>query len=687
MEPSDLAAHRPATTGDSSDDAIVGQDLDSWITSWDKNAERLFGYSSAEVLGRSISVLIPSERWPEEGILVSRIKRGERVEPFETVRRARSGQLLDVIISASPVRDDAGAIVGVSKRFRDITGNTAALAMAERQRQQLTAQLEDERARLVEAQSVAKVGSWHTDLSTMVVTWSAETYRMFETSPAEFDNSHQAFLSYVHPDDRISVDTALTQSMARTEPTAVQHRILLPDGRIKFVEERWVVSHDNDARPVRALGTCRDITEQKHFESRIQHLNRVYAVLSAINHTIARERDVSAMLAEACRIIVETGEFKMAWVALPGANGQLGIAAHAGAAPDTLDLLARCLHEAATDGHPFRPHDAYVTGLRLVLDDLISAPPPPTAWAAELRRASMARGYRAMAALPLVTEGEVLGSLNIHAGERYAFDDEELGLLENLAGDIAFALTAYRRQAEQQLTDAALRTSEARLRESLSELHDVSTRLNDAREQEHARMARDIHDHLGQALTALKLDVAEVKRRLKAGDQKAVGDRLDEMAGLIDGAVNDVRRVAAELRPVVLDDLGFVMAIKAYLLDVERRSGLQCVLTTELVDLPIATDRATALFRILQEALTNVIRHAGARRVHVALSANDDSARLVIHDDGCGIPAAERRNPRAIGLVGMRDRARLFGGSVTVAGGPGEGTTVVAALPLVEYPA
>lgn len=684
MNPPDLALHR--TAAEDSDDAIVGQDLDSRITSWNKSAERLFGYSAGEVLGRSISVLIPSERWPEEGILVSRIKRGDRVEPFETVRRARSGQLLDVIITASPVRGDAGAIVGVSKRFRDITGNNAALAMAERQRQQLTAQLEEERARLVEAQSVAKVGSWHIDLATMIVTWSAEAYRMFETTPAEFDNSYQAFVNHVHPDDRSKVDAALTQSLTRKEPTAVEHRILLRDGRVRFVEERWVVSYDDDGNPVRALGTCRDTTEQKEYEFRIQQLNRVYAILSGINYTIARERDAVSMLAKACRLIVETGKFKMVWVALPGADGQLGIAAHAGAAPDMLDILRRWLHEAATHGHPFRPHDAYVTGMRLVLNDIGTAPPPATDWAAELRREAVARGYRAMAALPLVTENQVLGTLNIHAGARYAFDEEELRLLENMAADIAFALTAYRRQAEQQRTDAALRTSEARLRESLGELHDVSTRLNDAREEERARMARDIHDHLGQALTALKLDIAEVKRRLTAGDEPAVVERLDEMAGLIDSAVNDVRRVAAELRPVVLDDLGFVLAIKAYLLDVERRSGLHCMLTTGLSDLPIATDRATALFRILQEALTNVIRHAGARHVHVTLAADAATARLIVRDDGCGIPAAAQRNPRAIGLLGMRDRARLFGGSVTVAGGPGEGTTVIATLPLVEPP-
>jgi signal transduction histidine kinase len=242
----------------------------------------------------------------------------------------------------------------------------------------------------------------------------------------------------------------------------------------------------------------------------------------------------------------------------------------------------------------------------------------------------------------------------------------------------------YRRDAERQRTDMALRISEARLRASIRELHAVSTRLNDAREQERARMARDIHDHLGQSLTALKLDIAEVGRRNRSGESKAVEERLEEMNALIDTAINDVQRVAAELRPVILDDLGFVHAIEAYLRDVERRSHLRCVLDSQVSDVPIAADAATALFRILQEALTNVIRHAAARRVDVTLTADDEAVALVIQDDGVGIPAAEEVNPRAMGLVGMRDRARLFGGSVQVAGGPRGGTRVTARLPLTK---
>lgn len=561
----------------------------------------------------------------------------------------------------------------------------AALERSEFELRTRTQQLEEERARLLAAQSVAKVGSWHTDLATGVLTWSAETYRIFETDDAHFNQTYAAFLAHVHPEDRAAVDRALTASLEQRTPFTIEHRVLFADGRVKVVEERWLVSHDGAGRPVEAIGTCRDITAQKLAEARIRHLNRVYAVLTEIGHVIVREKDVGALLRAACRIAIEEGDFEMAWIGMPNPDGQLALAAHAGATPETLCIIDAVLQEAPVRGHVSLIRDAFINGVDMVSNDILRDPrAAATARASEWRAAALHLGYRATASLPLTVEGMTLGTLNLYAAERDAFDDDEMRLLDALASDIAFALDVHRRDAERQRAEVALRSSEARLRESMADLHDVSTRLNDVREVERARMARDIHDHLGQALTALKLDLAEVRRRLLAGDAAAVDQRLTEMATVIDGSINDVRRVAAELRPVVLDDLGFVLAIRAYLQDVERRSHLRCVLQTTLTDLPIATDRATALFRILQEALTNVIRHAAARRVEVSLAADAGTVRLVIHDDGVGIPTAAQRNPRAIGLVGMLDRARLFGGAVVVTGHPGEGTTVTAHLPLAE---
>ncbi len=139
-----------------------------------------------------------------------------------------------------------------------------ALKQSELELREMTAELKIERAHLMAAQTVAKMGSWDTDLSTLAVIWSAETYRIFEISPDQFQPTHQNFLELVHPEDRAAVDLAFHQSLDQHTVCSLEHRLLMPDGRIKFVEEHWQIFHDAQGRPQRALGTCRDITERKH---------------------------------------------------------------------------------------------------------------------------------------------------------------------------------------------------------------------------------------------------------------------------------------------------------------------------------------------------------------------------------------------------------------------------------------
>jgi PAS domain S-box-containing protein len=153
---------------------------------------------------------------------------------------------------------------------RDRVKAAEALKQSEQELRQLTAELEIERAHLTAAQAVAKMGSWDTDLSTLDVIWSAETYRIFEISPAQFQPTHQIFLDLVHPEDRAAVDLAFNQSLDQHSVNSLEHRLLMPDGRIKFVEECWQVSHDEQGRALRALGTCCDISERKQAEAELR---------------------------------------------------------------------------------------------------------------------------------------------------------------------------------------------------------------------------------------------------------------------------------------------------------------------------------------------------------------------------------------------------------------------------------
>lgn len=232
---------------------------------------------------------------------------------------------------------------------------------------------------------------------------------------------------------------------------------------------------------------------------------------------------------------------------------------------------------------------------------------------------------------------------------------------------------------ERKRAEAALRTSEDQLRA-------LSARLQSAREEEGTRIAREIHDELGGALTGLKWDLEGIDKALSdAGPNDEFAGQREKicgMTGLIESTINTVRRIASELRPGVLDDLGLVAAIEWQAQQFQTRTGIHCECKATTDALELNRECATAVFRILQEILTNVIRHAAATRVRIELQEQDGGLQLRVNDNGRGITAAELQNPDALGLLGMQERALLVGGEVSIKGKAGQGTTVTARVPL-----
>lgn len=217
-------------------------------------------------------------------------------------------------------------------------------------------------------------------------------------------------------------------------------------------------------------------------------------------------------------------------------------------------------------------------------------------------------------------------------------------------------------------------------------LRALSARLNSAREEEGTRIAREIHDELGGALTGLKWDLEKIDKtlnKLANGLQLAeVRNRIGSMTTLIETTINTVRRIAAELRPGVLDDLGLAAAIEWQIEQFQSRSGLKCHLTNNANEIELDREKATAVFRILQEILTNVLRHAQAANLYVKLVRTKHYFEVEVKDDGQGITESQRMNSRSLGLLGMKERALLVGGDVRVTGKEGAGTTVVVRVPL-----
>lgn len=217
-----------------------------------------------------------------------------------------------------------------------------------------------------------------------------------------------------------------------------------------------------------------------------------------------------------------------------------------------------------------------------------------------------------------------------------------------------------------------------RQREQLTQL---ALRIEAIREEERTDVAREIHDVLGQALTAIQLDLNWVRDRARDG-QELDEERLVSMIKLLDETMDAGRRLSARLRPTVLDDLGLKAALDWQVREFAQRTGLSCRLSILPEDLVPDDARDTALFRILQEALTNVTRHAKSKRVTVRLDRDGDSLRLTVRDDGRGIRPAEIDADASLGLIGMRERADALGGRFTVTPAEGGGTMVTASIPL-----
>lgn len=214
-----------------------------------------------------------------------------------------------------------------------------------------------------------------------------------------------------------------------------------------------------------------------------------------------------------------------------------------------------------------------------------------------------------------------------------------------------------------------------------AQLHALRRRMETAIEDERRRMAREVHDELGQALTALRLELALLGEGLPA--DPAVAARIAAMDALIGRTVDSVRRIAYELRPGVLDSLGLLAAIEWQTREFERRSGIRCELALPEREPEVEPARATALFRIFQEILTNIARHAGATQVDVGVTAAVGNLLIEVDDDGRGFDPASPEAAASLGLLGMRERAAEFGGLVGIHSEPGRGTRITLALPMI----
>lgn len=254
-----------------------------------------------------------------------------------------------------------------------------------------------------------------------------------------------------------------------------------------------------------------------------------------------------------------------------------------------------------------------------------------------------------------------------------------IGLLET----VSVKAQLRKQQIELYHEIAERERAQAELGKSRDQLRELSAHVETIRESERARMAREIHDDLGQTLTSLKIDLDALKRRMTTAPEslpKCI-EIIDTMKAQVATTVQTTRRLMTELHPAILEDLGLHAAIEWLIFDFTRRTGIRCSLESS-DQLNVGTEHATALFRVVQECLTNIVRHANASQVNVRLKTTDGIMSLEVNDNGSGFAIGNGRKPGKFGILGMKERLVLLNGELEVQSTPARGTRVIATIPI-----
>jgi PAS domain S-box-containing protein len=505
------------------------------------------------------------------------------------------------------------------------------------------------------AQAIAHVGSWEWEIAGGTVTWSDELYRIYGLEPRSRDITFEVFLATLHPDDRDRVACEIQTAIERGGRFEYRERIMRPDGTVRVLETIGEVVVE-DGIATRLIGTCRDITEETEHAARRHRSERVMAGEREALELLASGAPLPEVLAAIVMMIEELEPAAIASILLLDERGEH---LRQGAAPHLPPEYNR-----AIDGLAIGPRAGSCGTAAFLRQPVIVSDISTDALWEGYRELVAPYDLRACWSLPILTaSGDALGTFAVYYRTARAPD---AGMLELLARAAHVAGIAIERRYLDEQSRA------------------LTTRIEAAREDERTAIAREIHDELGQALTALKLDVGWLARH--ADERDAVTAKLVEMGRSADEIIQTMRRIAADLRPGILDQLGLRAAIEWQAEEFARRSAIGCVVRADIGDLQLDRGLATAVFRIFQEALTNIARHAvGASLVTVGLRLEHGQLVLEIADDGSGLPEIAPRKP-TLGLLGMRERARRFGGDCVVRRREPRGTIVTVTVPL-RFPA
>ncbi len=654
----ETAAMRLAAVVRSSHDAIVAKDLSGTITDWNQSAKRIFGYKAKEIIGKSILTLIPKDRTKEETEILSKIRRGQSIDHYETVRRCKDGRLIDVSLTISPVKGPKGEIVGVSKIARDIT------------KQKQTERRLAAQTRLLDLSNDAILVR---DAQDRITYWNDGARELYGYSREEALGkvTHQ-MLRTVHSQSL----TDIRKKLERDNRWSGELVHTCKDGTKVIVISRWSLDRDTKGKPASILETNTEITDRKRAEHR-----------TAVNLAVARILSESPALTDAAPRILQAVCQTLGWEVggfwMPVPNGS----------------VLRCLKIWESRVGKFPKFKAVSRKLKLApgvgLPGRIWRNLKP-AWVSDITkdtnfpRASVAagEGLHGTFAFPISFGKHFIAVMEFFSLDIREPDDGLLKIFSSIGSQMGQFVQRKRAEAALQKSKEllerlvrqrtkALRVANAELKNEIARRQGLEGEILSVSDREQQRLGQELHDGLCQHLTAVAFMSSSIAMRLKNHRVIEVSD-IEKIAQLVNDAATDTRNLSRALHRLDVDAAGLVNALQ----DLVDREIWRTPCRLEVKpSFRIEDDAAAAhLYRIAREAVINANKHAQAREIIVKLQRSRREMVLHVIDDGVGL-SDERKLKQGLGLHIMNYRAQLAGGRLEIDSPKNRGTRVSCYLP------
>jgi PAS domain S-box-containing protein len=638
-------------------DAVISTDLDGYVVTWNKGAERIFGYLADEASGKHISLIYPPDQHEFlQYEVIEPLKERGRHESEVKVRR-KSGEDFYAYLSLSMLKNEEGFEIGMIGNSIDLTD-----------RRQMEEELRKSETRLRLAQVSAGAGMWDWDMSTGKLEWSEELFRLFGLDPKRTAASFESWESVLHPDDRAGAKNRIETAIQSHTPLSSEYRVVLPSGEVRWINALGNTTYDNSGKAQRMSGISIDITERKRVEEEIQRLAQQRQLALDASRMGWWHYDPITQIASWDERYKEI--FAVTGYQQP--NDEMLARLH----PEDL-LGVRAKVEAALDPVNPQPYSAQYR---------INLPDGSMRWIETHGIASFeGTGANRRATSLVGTVADITERKRAeNAIKQRTLELKQLNdTLEHRVQERTQELHAVNEELKAE-NEERLRVG-IELRESESQLRELSSALLTAQERERKVIAQEVHDSIGASLAAAKFKVeATLSEVGENNPQTRVA--LESVIPVIQGAIEEGRRIQMSLRPSILDDFGILATISWFCRQFESTySNIHIKKEIEIEEHEVPDSLKIVIYRVLQEALNNVAKHTKASVALLSLRKASQGIQLVIRDSGQGFDLDEaysrKGTARGLGLDSMRERIELSGGSFTIESHKGAGTVIQAFWP------